>query len=85
MKPQLNTFEPQQGKLGRSFRLTATVKGKQSKWINRVEKSDWFHVFKYLDDGNLFALHEDFTGKIFEKLDHKEVEKLLKVENYETN
>lgn len=75
-KPKTNHFNWQEGKLGKPFRLTAIQKGKGEKWISGVLKSDWYYVFKY-EDENLFALHEDYNGKIFEKLNHNETIKLL--------
>lgn len=79
MKPQTNHFNLQEGKLGKPFRLTAIVKGNGEKWIGRELKSDWYYVFKY-EDGNLFALHEDFNGKVIEKLNESKVDALLGIE-----
>ena len=77
MKPKLNTFEVQEGKLGKPFRLTCTHKGKESKWLSGVEKYDWYYIFKYIDNGTNFALYEDVYGKIVKKLNYKEVDELL--------
>ncbi|WP_372938104.1 hypothetical protein [Seonamhaeicola sp.] len=70
-------FDEQVGKLGRPFRMVFAQRGKHKKWINRVLKYDWYYVFKYYDDKSLFALHEDYNGRIFEKLNDKEVKKIL--------
>lgn len=77
MKPITNSFQIQVGKLGRPFRLSATIKGKHEKWISGVLKYDWYHVFRYEDTGEFFSLHEDFGGKIIEKLNHKKTINLL--------
>jgi len=62
--PQLNTFEIQEGKIGRPFRNTAIAKVPNTeKWIDRELKSHWLHIFKYLD-GSCFALEIDYYGKI---------------------
>lgn len=76
MKPQTNHFNWQTGKLGKLFRLSAIHKGNGEKWINGIIKYDWYYIFKY-KDGEMFTLHEDYNGKIFEKLKHKETIKLL--------
>lgn len=74
-----NTFDIQEGKLGRKFRLIITQKGKDEKWIGKVLKYDWYYIFKYIDDGSMFALHESVNGKIIEKLNNEQVEKLINV------
>ena len=75
-KPNVTHFNWQEGKLGKPFRLSAIHKGKGEKWINGILKNDWYYIFKY-KDGNIFALHEDYNGKIFEKLNHEETIDLL--------
>lgn len=75
MKPKTNHFNWQEGKLGKPFRLSSITKGKGEKWIGGVLKHDWYYTFKY-KDGNFFTLHEDYNGKIIEKLNHEKTIKL---------
>lgn len=79
MKPSPTHWNVQQGKLGKPFRYTSTLKGNSEKWIDRELKSDWYYIYKY-EDGSMFALHEDFNGKVIEQLDHKKVCKLLGID-----
>lgn len=63
--PKLNTFDIQEGKIGRAFKNTAVERvHNTTKWIDREEKSHWLHIFKYLDDGSCFALELDYYNKI---------------------
>ena len=72
MKPQINHFNWQKGKLGKPFRLSSVERGAQEKWVNGELKSDWIYVFKYKDN-TFFALHYDITGKIVKKINHKDL------------
>lgn len=63
------TFTPQEGKLGRSFRLSSIRKGKDSKWVGRELKHDWIYIFKYLDDSSFFGIHIGVNGRYIDKLD----------------
>ena len=76
MKPDTTHWELQQGKLGKPFTYTSTIKGKEEEWIGRDLKSDWYYVFKY-EDGSLFALHEDINGNIDKKLNETELKEIL--------
>lgn len=68
MLPKLNTLEPQEGKLGRSFRMIGMGKApKPSKWLNKVEKWHWIYLFKYLDDGSCFEIEIDYNNKFVNK------------------
>lgn len=63
--PRLNTFDIQEGKIGRPFKNTAIERiPNTSKWIDRELKSHWLHIFKYLDDGSIFAIEIDYNGNI---------------------
>lgn len=63
--PKLNTFDIQEGKIGRAFKNTAVSKiANTDKWIDKEIKSHWLHIFKYLDDGSCFALELDYFGKV---------------------
>lgn len=63
--PNLNTFDIQEGKIGRPFKNTAIERVPNTdKWINHVLKSHWLHIFKYLDDGSNFAIEIDYNGNI---------------------
>lgn len=63
--PKLNTFEIQEGKIGRPFKNTAVSRvSNTDKWVDRELKSHWLHIFKYLDDESNFALEIDYYGKI---------------------
>lgn len=63
--PRLNTFDIQEGKIGRAFKNTSIQRVPNTdKWIDRELKSHWLHIFKYLDDGSNFALEIDYYGKI---------------------
>lgn len=71
--PRLNTFDIQEGKIGRPFKNTAIERvPNTSKWINREEKSHWLHIFKYLDDGSNFAIEIDHYGKIIKVIKNYE-------------
>lgn len=73
MKLNFNTFDKQEGKLGRPFRLSSVGKNLQKpcKWINRTEKYYWIYIFKYLDDiGGLFSVEIDYFDKIIEVKKH---------------
>lgn len=60
--PKLN-FKPQEGKLGRPFRLSGI-----SKHTRKERNNIWIYSFKYLDDkGGYFELKEYPNGAI-EKL-----------------
>ena len=73
---KVNTFDYQEGKLGKPFKLSSIKKGKESKWLNGDFRSDWYYIFKY-DDGNLFAVHEGFGGEFIAKLMHQETIDLM--------
>ena len=77
MKLNFNTLDPQEGKLGRAFRISSLQRGKQEKYINGAFRNDWYYVFKYLDDGSFFTLHTELNEKVIEKLNHKETLDLL--------
>ena len=65
MKPLLNTFKVQEGKIGRPFKNTAVERvPNTTKWIGRVEKSHWLHIFKYEDNGSYFAIELDYYDEI---------------------
>lgn len=65
MKPLLNTFDIQEGKIGRPFKNTAVqIVPNTEKWVNKEKSSHWLHIFKYLDDDSCFALELDCYGKI---------------------
>ena len=72
MNLNFNTFEIQEGKRGQPFRQISVQKGLGEKWVSGVLKFDWYYVFKYIENGNMFALHTDFNDKIIEKLNHQE-------------
>ena len=73
MNPKLNTFDIQEGKIGRAFKNTAITKVPNTeKWIDREQKSHWLHIFKYLDDGSCFALEIDYYGKIIKVIKNYE-------------
>ena len=69
MPLKLNTLEPQEGKLGRPFRMVMVTKDvtKPPKWVNKVEKFHWLYLFKYLDDGSEFQIEIDYYDKIVGK------------------
>jgi len=73
---KVNTFDYQEGKLGKPFKLSAIKKGKEEKWLSGEFRSDWYYVFKY-DDGNFFAMHEGLSGAFLSKLTHLETISLL--------
>lgn len=75
--PDLKSFEVQTGKRNEPFRLTATIRGKNEKWLNRELKHDWYHVFKYIENGSLFSLYEDVYGNIKRKLTDSETRDIL--------
>lgn len=61
--PDLTHFRPQEGKLGRPFRLSGI-----SKWTRKESNNDWIYSFKYLDEkGGFFELKIYADGKV-EKL-----------------
>ena len=73
MNPKLNTFEIQEGKIGRAFKNTAITKVPNTeKWIDREQKNHYLHIFKYLDDGSCFALEVDYYGKIIKVIKNYE-------------
>lgn len=79
MTPKINTFIIQEGKLKKPFRYITTIKGKEEKWINRDLKSDWFFIYKYVEDGTLFGIHQNPYGNIKDKLSHDECERFFEV------
>ncbi len=67
--PNLNTLEPQEGKLGKPFRQTGLSKvlTKPTKWIDKVEKWHWKYTFKYLDGSGSFTIEIGYSGEFIEK------------------
>lgn len=47
---------------GREFIITRTDK-LESRWINKVERSQWHHFVMFIDDGSETEMFEDFDGK----------------------
>lgn len=71
--PKLNTFDVQEGKIGRPFKNIAVSKiSNTDKWIEKELKSHWLHIFKYLDDGSCFALEIDHYGTIIKVIKNYE-------------
>tara|TARA_R110000787_G_scaffold13633_2_gene42685 strand:+ start:3282 stop:3533 length:252 start_codon:yes stop_codon:yes gene_type:complete len=68
---KVNTFDYQEGKLGKPFKLSSIKKGEESKWLNGDFRSDWYYIFKY-DDGTFFGIHEGLSGGVISKLMHQE-------------
>jgi tRNA U54 and U55 pseudouridine synthase Pus10 len=66
MKPKTDTFEVQQGSIGRDFRLSAT----------HIYEGEVHHVFKYLDNDTFFTYYidENYKPKI---LNHEKTTDLL--------
>jgi len=81
MKPtDLNlTQYPQLSKLGRPYRLSATMKNLDvpSKWFDRVEHWHLYYVFMYTDDDSLFGFEFDYNDKYLQKFNHDEVRKIF--------
>ena len=73
-------FDYQVGPTGEMFRLSASVRGIESIWINRVKKFDMIHVFKYKTTGSFFGIHLEPNGTFKKKLNHDEVLKLMRDE-----
>lgn len=66
MKLNFNTFDIQEGKLGKPFRLSRVSinTDKPSKWLKRVEKHHWLYLFKYIEEDKFFEVETDYNGKI---------------------
>lgn len=77
MSLSYNHFETQVGKLGKPFKLSAVVKGKESEWIKNELCCDWYYIFKY-DQGGFFGMHKDIYGITVKKLNNDEVLNLIK-------
>jgi len=58
MKVKYTSFEEQQGKQGRPFRLSATERG---------EDGEWLHKFKYIGTKEFFTLVTDSNYKLKRK------------------
>jgi hypothetical protein len=61
-----NSFEIQEGKLGKPFRQSGVRRNTdvKPKWIDRVEKWHWIYLFKYIDSEGFFEVEIDYYGKI---------------------
>ena len=81
MKPtDLNlSITPKLSKLGRPYRLSATMKNLDvpSKWFNRVEHWHWYYVFIYTDDNSLFGFEFDYNDNFLKKFNHEETRKIF--------
>jgi len=65
MKPKTNTFDIQQGSIGRDFKLSSTY----------IDNDILYHIFKYLDDNTFFAYYiENYKPRM---LKHEEITDLL--------
>lgn len=66
MKLNFNTFDIQEGKLGKPFRQSSVRRNGQipPKWIDRVEKYHWIYLFKYVNEDGFFEVEIDYYGKI---------------------
>ena len=74
MIPKLNTLQVQEGKLGRPFRCSiVSIVPNTEKWIKRTLKHHWLHVFKYIDDGSLFAIELDYNDNIVKVIKNYEL------------
>lgn len=60
---------------GEMFKLYSIIKGSKSKWINKVQKFNWYYVFNY-EDGSFFSFHQDVDDKIIKKLNHNQTIRL---------
>ena len=61
-----NTFDIQEGKLGKRFRQSSLTRNGQlpPKWINGLEKYHWIYLFKYVDEDKYFEVEVDYYDKI---------------------
>lgn len=73
-KIQIN-LDWQKSPKGEMFKLYSIIKGSKSKWINKVQKFNWYYVFSY-KDGSFFSFHQDVDDKIIKKLNHNQTIKL---------
>jgi hypothetical protein len=66
-------------KLGRPYRLSATMKNLDvpSKWIKNVEHWHWYYFFIYTDDNSFFGFEFDYNDKFVQKFNHEETRKIL--------
>lgn len=67
MKILLNTFDIQEGSLGRPFQQVGLRKNSQlpSKWINGSEHWYWIYTFRYLDGSeSSFEIEIDYYNKM---------------------
>lgn len=71
MIPNLTTLDIQEGKLCRPFKNTSVQRVQNtSKWIGRELKHHWLHIFKYIDNGDFFAIEIDYYGKPIKVIKH---------------
>ena len=66
MDLRFNTFDIQEGKLGKAFRQSAVSinTDRPSKWMSNVEKWHWIYLFKYVNEDKFFEVEIDYYGKI---------------------
>ena len=62
-------LEWQKSPKGEMFKLYSIIKGSKSKWVDRVEKFNWYYVFRY-ENGSFFSFHQDLNDEITEKFNH---------------
>ena len=81
MKPsELNlSITPKLSKLGRPYRLSATMKNLDvpSKWFDRVEHWHWYYFFIYTDDLSLFGFEFDYNDNFVQKFNQEETRKIF--------
>ena len=61
-----NTFDIQEGKLGKPFRQSRVRRNDtiEPKWIDNVLRYHWIYLFKYVDESGFFEVEVDYYGKI---------------------
>ena len=63
-----NSLQVQQGKNKRPFRLSSISRGNNETWVNGELKCDWYHLYRYVDNGEIFMLHIDQYNKPVKKI-----------------
>lgn len=65
---QYNSLQVQKGKNKRFFKLSSISRGDDETWVSGQLKSDWYHLYRYVDNGEMFMLHIDQHNKPISKI-----------------
>lgn len=73
------TRQIQTSPTGREFIFSATLRNTNpAKWIDRVEKWHYTHIFIYQDTQELFGFEFDYNDKFYQKHNDLKIKELLK-------